>query len=337
MKILILGANGFIGSHLCEAILAKTDWQIDAVDLMLDQLKPHPRLHGFIGNIHDKTLMNERISNNHVILPLAAIATPAQYVQNPLRVFELDFEANLSIVRQTAQLKKRLLFPSTSEVYGMCADQEFDEENSHFVTGPLHKERWIYSTSKQLLDRVIYAYGKHQGLQYTLFRPFNWYGPRLDNIANKPPGSARVITQFMGNMLRGEDILLVNGGEQKRSFTYIDDGIAALLKMIENVNHTADQTVFNIGNPNEHVSIRALAELMMRLMKEYQGYELIEQKIKLRSVEEAAYYGSGYQDVDYRAPKIVRAKKYLAWEPKVDLQMGIKKTLDYYFATEKVI
>ena len=106
------------------------------------------------------------------------------YVQDPLRVFELDFEANLDIIRHVREYKKRIIFPSTSEVYGMCPDSEFDEEKSHLVTGPINKERWIYSTSKQLLDRVIYAYGKHKDLSYSLFRPFNWYGPRLDNIFN---------------------------------------------------------------------------------------------------------------------------------------------------------
>lgn len=154
----------------------------------------------------------------------------------------------------------------------MCADSEFDEENSHMVTGPTHKERWIYSTSKQLLDRVIYAYGKHQQLQYTLFRPFNWYGPRLDNIDNPKPGGSRALTQFIGNILRGENIMLVNGGKQQRSFTYISDGIAALMRMIENKDNAAQGKIFNVGNPSENVSIRALVESLIKLFQYYPGY-----------------------------------------------------------------
>lgn len=232
MKVLILGVNGFIGSHLSEAILAKTDWQVYAMDLTNDKIQAslsHPRFHFTMGDItQQKDWIDEHIQLCDVVLPLVAIATPALYVQDPLRIFELDFEANLAVIRQCVQYKKRLVFPSTSEVYGMCPDAAFDEEKSHLVTGPIHKERWIYSTSKQLLDRLIYGYGKHKALSYALFRPFNWYGPRLDNIFNPKPGGSRVLTQFMGNILRGEDISLVGGGAQQRCFTYIDDGIDAL-------------------------------------------------------------------------------------------------------------
>src|SRR3990167_1430938 len=270
MKVLILGANGFIGSHLSESILAtKKDWQIYAMDLTQDKLGDclnQPNFHFTIGDItKNKDWIAEHIQLCDVVLPLVAIATPAMYVQDPLRVFELDFEANLDIVRQCVKYKKRIVFPSTSEVYGMCSDSEFDEETSYLVTGPINKERWIYSTSKQLLDRLIYAFGKHKGLAYSLFRPFNWYGPRLDNILNPKPGGSRVLTQFIGNILRGENINLVNGGLQQRSFTYIDDGIDALLRIIANENNAAHNQIFNIGNPVENISIRQLAELLLKL------------------------------------------------------------------------
>jgi nucleoside-diphosphate-sugar epimerase len=277
MKVLILGANGFIGSNLSEAILAQTDWQIFAMDMAADKLteclKNKDRFHFHEGDITiHKEWVNYHVKKCDVILPLVAIATPAVYVQDPLRVFELDFEANLEIVRQCVQHKKRLIFPSTSEVYGMCTDAAFDEEDSHLVTGPIHKERWIYSTSKQLLDRVIYAYGKHHQLDYSLFRPFNWYGPKLDDIFNPKPGGSRVLTQFIGNILRGEDIMLVNGGAQQRCFAYIDDGVDALLKIIENKNGCAKNQIFNIGNPLEDISIRVLAELLVKLIKNYPEY-----------------------------------------------------------------
>lgn len=334
MNVLILGANGFIGSNLSEAILAKTDWHIYAIDMATDKLEKclgHERFHFHEGDITvEKNWVSDHIQKCDVVLPLVAIANPMTYVQNPLRVFELDFEANLDIVRQCAKYNKRIIFPSTSEVYGMCPDTEFDEEESHLVTGPIHKERWIYSTSKQLLDRVIYAYGKHHGLQYTLFRPFNWYGPKLDNIFNPKPGGSRVLTQFIGNILRGEDITLVDGGAQKRCFTHIDDGVDALLRIIENKNDAALGQIFNVGNPVENISIRTLAETLVRIIKSYPKYAEAAAKTKLVDVDANTYYGSGYQDVLLRVPSIKRAEQHLGWKPVVDLETGLRKTLDFY-------
>ena len=335
MNILILGANGFIGSHLSEAILAKTDWQIYAMDLTQDKLDAcigNPRFHLHIGDItKQKDWITEHIKKCDVILPLVAVATPALYVQDPLRVFELDFEANLAIVRQCAEYNKRIIFPSTSEVYGMCPDTEFDEEKSHLVTGPINKERWIYSTSKQLMDRVIYAYGKHKGLAYSLFRPFNWYGPRLDNVFNPKPGGSRVLTQFIGNILRGENINLVNGGAQQRCFTYVDDGIDALLSIIENKNSAAQNRIFNIGNPEENISIRQLAEMLLQYITEYYPKHSAQAKaVKLVDIDAKTYYGEGYQDVSLRVPAIKHAQEYLGWTPTTDMATGLRKTLDFY-------
>ena len=337
MKVLILGANGFIGSNLSEKILATTDWHIDALDLTQDKLENclgNERFNFFAGDMTvEKEWVTEHIKQCDVVLPLVAIATPAVYVQNPLRIFELDFEANLEIIRQCVQFKKRIIFPSTSEVYGMCPDTEFDEENSNLVTGPIHKERWIYSTSKQLLDRVIYAYSKRDGLSYTLFRPFNWYGPRQDNILNPKPGGSRALTQFIGNILRGEDIVLVDGGAQQRCFAYIDDGITALVKIIENKNNCAANKIFNIGNPTENFSIRELAEMLIQLVKTYPQYVEAANKTQLVDVSAEKYYGAGYQDVSLRVPSIRRAVDEMDWKPETGLQAGLKKTLDFYLSS----
>jgi UDP-4-amino-4-deoxy-L-arabinose formyltransferase/UDP-glucuronic acid dehydrogenase (UDP-4-keto-hexauronic acid decarboxylating) len=118
-----------------------------------------------------------------IVLPLVAIATPIEYVRNPLRVFELDFEENLRVVRYCAKYGKRIIFPSTSEVYGMCADENFDEDHSRLVLGPIRKQRWIYSCSKQLLDRVIWAYG---ATQFLAVHPFP--ALQLDRPPSGQPG-----------------------------------------------------------------------------------------------------------------------------------------------------
>ena len=242
-KLLVLGVNGFIGHHLSQRVLETTDWDVYGMDMQSERvadLLSNPRFHFFEGDITiNKEWIEYHIRKCDTVIPLVAIATPATYVREPLRVFELDFEANLPIVRSCVKHGKRLIFPSTSEVYGMSRDREFDPETSELVLGPIHKQRWIYSCSKQLMDRVIWAYGAQQGFDFTLFRPFNWIGAGLDSLSAAKEGSSRVITQFLGHIVRGEPIQLVDGGSQKRAFTYIDDGIDALMKIIDNKNGIA--------------------------------------------------------------------------------------------------
>src|SRR6202171_722946 len=160
-KILILGVNGFIGHHLSKRIIASTDWEIHGMDMQTDRisdLMQEKRFHFFEGDITiNKEWIEYHIKKCDVVLPLVAIATPAIYVREPLRVFELDFEANLSMIRLCVKHHTRGLFPSTSEVYGMCRDAQFDPYASELVYGPIEKARWIYACSKQLLDRVIHA------------------------------------------------------------------------------------------------------------------------------------------------------------------------------------
>lgn len=204
-----------------------------------------------------------------VVLPLVAIATPIEYTRNPLRVFELDFEENLKIIRYCVKYRKRIIFPSTSEVYGMCTDKDFDEDSSNLIVGPVNKPRWIYSVSKQLLDRVIWAYGEKEGLRFTLFRPFNWMGPRLDSLNAARIGSSRAITQLILNLVEGSPIKLIEGGKQKRCFTDIRDGIEALFRIIENEGGRCDGEIINIGNPDNEASIQELAEMLLSCFEKH--------------------------------------------------------------------
>lgn len=334
LNVLILGVNGFIGSALVDHILSKTDWHIYGMDLdshKITEFLPNPRLHFNQGDITiDQTWIEKHIQKCDVVLPLVAIATPATYVQNPIKIFELDFEANLAVIRLCVKHGKRVIFPSTSEVYGMSQDVEFDEETTNFVLGPTQKQRWIYSCSKQLLDRVIYAYGQQNQLSYTLFRPFNWIGAKQDDILNAKPGGSRVVTQFVGNILRGDPIQLVDGGKQQRSFIDIDDAVSALLLIIENKNNCAEKGIFNIGNPNNNISIRQLAELLVAQIKTYPSYEKHAHQAQLIDVAADNYYGQGYQDVKARVPSIKRAEIHLGWKPKTDMQTTLKKILDFH-------
>lgn len=333
-KILILGVNGFIGHHLSKRIIDTTDWEVYGMDMNTDRVSDllgHPRFHFFEGDITiNKEWIAYHVKKCDVILPLVAIATPATYVKEPLRVFELDFEANLPIIRAAVEYKKRIIFPSTSEVYGMCSDSEFDPENSPLIYGPINKPRWIYACSKQLMDRVIAAYGQQEGLDYTLFRPFNWIGPGLDSIHTPKEGSSRVITQFLGHIVRGEPIKLVDGGAQKRAFTYIDDGIDALMKIIDNKDGIASGGIYNIGNPGNNFSVRELATMMLELAMKYAEYKPTAEQVKIIETTAADYYGKGYQDVQNRVPKIDNTKADLNWAPTVTMAQALERIFEAY-------
>jgi nucleoside-diphosphate-sugar epimerase len=287
-------------------------------------------MHFFEGDITiNKEWVEYHVKKCDVILPLVAIATPSTYVKEPLRVFELDFEANLPIVRSAAKYKKHLIFPSTSEVYGMSQDAEFDPENSSLVYGPINKPRWIYACAKQLMDRVIWGYGM-EGLNFTLFRPFNWIGAGLDSIHTPKEGSSRVLTQFFGHIVRGEPIQLVDGGHQKRAFTYVDDGIAALMKIIENKDGQASGQIYNVGNPVNNFSIRDLADMMLKLAAEYPEYAEGAKKVQITETSSGAYYGAGYQDVQNRVPKIENTMNDLGWAPTVSMADALRHIFDAY-------
>ena len=240
--------------------------------------------------------------------------------------------SNLPIVRMCVQHKKRLIFPSTSEVYGMCKDAEFDPLNSELVVGPINKPRWIYSVSKQLMDRIIHAYGLKGELDYTLIRPFNWIGAGLDSLTASNPGGARVITQFIGHIIRGEPIQLVDGGSARRSFTDVDDAIAALMTIIENPRGIASGKIYNIGNPANNHSVRELAEMLLKIAPEYPEYQAGAAKSTIVNTTAEAYYGVGYQDVLNRNPKITNTVDELDWLPSVTMARSLRKILENYRA-----
>jgi nucleoside-diphosphate-sugar epimerase len=334
VKILILGVNGFIGNALTHRILSATDWEVYGMDLSASKLEHsihHGRFHFLEGDITiNKEWIEYHVKKCDIVLPLVAIATPATYVKEPLRVFELDFEENLRVIRQCVRYRRRVVFPSTSEVYGMSNDAEFDEDTSPLVLGPIRKPRWIYSCSKQLLDRVIAAYGQQEALQYTLFRPFNWIGPKLDDIDAAKEGSSRVVTQFVINLFRGEPIRLVDGGDQKRCFTYLEDGIDGLMAIIADKSGVTDSQIFNIGNPANECSVKELAHSLARLYEARRNDIPNYAAPRIEEVSSKEYYGSGYQDILTRKPSIAKARRFLGWEPRVSLDEALRLTFDAF-------
>ncbi len=337
MKILILGVNGFIGHHLTNRILDGTDWTIYGMDLSADRLDRaihNPRFHFLEGDIAiNKEWIEYHIKKCDIVIPLVAIATPKLYVEDPIGVFNLDFEMNLNIVKQCVKYHKRVVFPSTSEVYGASTDPEFKEDETFLVVGPIQKERWIYSCCKQLLDRVIYAYGTRGHLEFTLFRPFNWIGPRLDSLDTAKEGSSRVVTQFIAELLMKRPISLVDGGHQKRCFTYVDDGIEALVKILENKDNCCRNQIINIGNPFNECSIKELAHLLKNLFMTHPCHQNDADFSPIIEMSSEKYYGKGYQDIYTRKPSIEKATRLLGWTPRIGLEDSLRMTL-YAFLEE---
>ncbi|MDW9215038.1 bifunctional UDP-4-amino-4-deoxy-L-arabinose formyltransferase/UDP-glucuronic acid oxidase ArnA [Escherichia coli] len=335
-RVLILGVNGFIGNHLTERLLREDHYEVYGLDIGSDAISRflnHPHFHFVEGDISIHSEWIEyHVKKCDVVLPLVAIATPIEYTRNPLRVFELDFEENLRIIRYCVKYRKRIIFPSTSEVYGMCSDKYFDEDHSNLIVGPVNKPRWIYSVSKQLLDQVIWAYGEKEGLQFTLFRPFNWMGPRLDNLNAARIGSSRAITQLILNLVEGSPIKLIDGGKQNAAlliFAMVSRRYTALSKMRE-IAATVKLSTLAILRTKR--ALRNWARCCWRASKT-SAAPSFPPFAGFRVVESSSYYGKGYQDVEHRKPSIRNAHRCLDWEPKIDMQETIDETLDFFLRT----
>ncbi|MCJ7557958.1 MAG: bifunctional UDP-4-amino-4-deoxy-L-arabinose formyltransferase/UDP-glucuronic acid oxidase ArnA, partial [Gammaproteobacteria bacterium] len=334
IRVLILGVNGFIGNALTERLLEAGTYEIHGMDLNVEAISrflDHPDFYFHEGDISiQRDWIEYHVKKCDVILPLVAIATPIEYTRNPLRVFELDFEENLRIVRYCVKYNKRVIFPSTSEVYGMCDDDSFDEDKSQLILGPISKQRWIYSCSKQLLDRVIWAYGKSRKLRFTLFRPFNWLGPRLDTLDSARIGSSRAITQLILNLVEGTPIQLVDGGSQKRCFTDVSEGIECLFRLIANEAGNCDGEIVNIGNPHNEASILELAHILLEEFDKHPLRGEFPAFAGMHAIESHRYYGDGYQDVRHRRPSIKNAGRLVDWEPTIMLRESVSVTLDFF-------
>jgi UDP-4-amino-4-deoxy-L-arabinose formyltransferase/UDP-glucuronic acid dehydrogenase (UDP-4-keto-hexauronic acid decarboxylating) len=212
----------------------------------------------------------------------------------------------------------------------MCNESEFDEDNSNLTLGPIRMQRWIYACIKQLLDRVIWAYGQQEGLRFTLFRPFNWIGPKLDSLNSARIGSSRAITQLILNLVQGAPIQLIDGGQQKRCFIDVSEGVECLFRIIENRNGNCNGQIINVGNPDNEASIRELAELLVKKFEQHPLRHRFPPFAGFIELESGAYYGAGYQDVQHRRPSIRNARKLLDWNPTIGLETSVESTLDFF-------
>ncbi len=347
-SIAILGCGGFIGSHLVEYILSNRDWHcvgVDINDTKLAHLNKSDRFQFIKGNIYNGIDLKRIISGADTVVSLAAICNPFFYNRKAISVIESNYENPVKVVRECAKQGKRLIHFSTSEVYGKTpaalgfkindSEQILDEESTHLILGPISMERWSYACAKQLLERTIYAYGREENLNYTIIRPFNFIGQRMDYIHGVDgEGIPRVMACFMESLMFNRPLMVVNGGNNKRVFTYIDDAVDAVVRIIEQGDKTSGK-ILNIGNPINECSIAELAKLMIEIYPEVSN-KIAGDNCKIKDVSATEFYGEGYDDSDRRIPNIDMATKLLDWKPQTNLKDTIKKTMrgfiEYYGA-----
>mmetsp|Transcript_16861 Transcript_16861/g.54906 ORF Transcript_16861/g.54906 Transcript_16861/m.54906 type:complete len:224 (+) Transcript_16861:649-1320(+) len=196
------------------------------------------------------------------------------------------------------------------------------------IMGAVSAQRWCYACAKQLVERLIYAHGTQNNLKFTIVRPYNWIGPRMDYIPGvdgKDDGQPRVLASFMTALMKGEPLVLVNGGEVFRTFCYVDDACDAVLRMVEHPDKSVGHT-FNVGNPDNNIRISDLAELMSDMYSRITG----KPKATTKKVSGEEYYGKGYEDSDLRIPSMKLINKQLDWSPKTSLKDAMEMTMKVF-------
>jgi len=348
VRILLLGGGGFIGSHVVDQLLQRTDHELVAYDLYDEKLvsgNGHSALKFIRGDIReDHERLGALVHESDLVVDLIAHANPSLYIKVPLDVVDLNFHENLFIAESCIKHSKRLIQFSTCEVYGKSvvplvhdrlddpddpAFARFSEDTTHMILGPVSRHRWIYSCAKQLLERILHAYGLEDRLDYTIIRPFNFIGPRIDYLPSEGDGNPRVFSHFLQAILDGPSMQLVNGGSQRRAYTLIDDAVDCILRIIENPNGVCSRQIFNIGSPDNEVSIRELAEKMIKIYKRrwWDGHRALPRLVEVDGEE---FYGSGYDDSDRRIPDITKARQLLNWEPRYTLDEVVERSMEYW-------
>lgn len=304
-KVLITGAAGFLGSHLCDRFI-KEGFEVIGMDNFItgdakniSHLAPHPNFN-FIE--HDVTQYINIEGTLDYILHFASPASPIDYLKIPIQTLKVGSLGTHNLLGLAKAKNARLLIASTSEVYGdpLVHPQTEDYYGNVNTIGP----RGVYDEAKRFQESITMAYHRFHGLETRIVRIFNTYGPRMRL------NDGRVIPAFMGQALRGEDITVFGDGSQTRSFCYVDDQVEGIYKLL-----LSDYSYpVNIGNPHE-ISISDFAEEIIKLTG-------TDQKV--------IYKPLPVDDPMQRQPDISLARKLLNWEPKVDRAEGMRITYDYF-------
>lgn len=314
MKVLITGGAGFLGSHLAEAFLARGD-EVTALDpaseLKVRHLRGEPRFRLIRESILNRDILEGLSAWADLIYHLAAVVGVEHYVGDPYQVLTVNINGTQEVLAAAFRHGRKVVFASTSEVYGRSEQVPFDEDGDR-VLGSTRIDRWCYSTSKAAAEHLCFAFGR-MGLPVVVVRYFNVYGPRLDRMDR-----GRVITMFMGQLLRGEPLTVIGDGTQTRCFTYVDDAVRATVQA--GLRPQAVGEAINIGSDDE-VSIRDLAAAMIRISGS---------SSTIAFVPKEAVYDRGYEDIPRRVPVVRRMHELLGVRAEIPLEDGLARTIEWF-------
>ena len=312
--MLITGGGGFLGSHLAEGFLARGDAVI-ALDTgsqkKVRHLLRHPRFRLVVDSVMNPEILDALAARADLVYHLAGVVGVEHYVGDPYEVLNVNINGTQNVLRAALKHGRRVVFASTSEVYGKNPAVPWREDADR-VLGASTIDRWCYSTSKAAGEHFCLAF-RRLGLPVTILRYFNVYGPRLDRL-----DVGRVITIFMGQLLRGEPLTVIGDGSQTRCFTYVKDPVVAT--MAAGLTAAAEGEVINVGSDVE-TSIRGLAERMIAIGGG---------PSTLRFVQQEAVYGDGYEDVLRRVPDVTRMVQLLGVRATTSLDEGLAQTIGWF-------
>lgn len=345
-RVLAIGCGGYVGSHLLDALLPRTRIEIEGWDPDDAKIAAHLDRANFTFHRHGTadagSALDEAVRRADVVVNLAALCNPAEYNTRPLTTIHTNFIDCLPIVEACARHGRWLVHFSTSEIYGRTLSSylpepdaagpdlyELRERETPLVMGPIENQRWTYASAKQLMERLVYAHHHESGMPFTVVRPLNFFGPRMDYIPGRDgEGVPRVLACFMAALLDGTPMQLVDGGTARRTIVSIEDAMRAVLAILARPERSQG-TFFNIGNPDNELTMRELAELMRACYADMTGRPAAREH-PLVDVDAETFYGAGYEDCDRRMPDISAARERLGWTPLDDARSTIEAAMAYY-------
>ena len=314
-RVYVTGGAGFLGSHICKLLLKKGSkvYCIDISDnYRIRDLKKNKNFSFHKASILNIKKLKKIIKKNSYIYHFAAIADPLKYVQQPLKTLNIDLKASINIFELASNKKCKIIFASTSEVYGKNSKVPWSEDDDR-VLGSTKINRWCYSSSKAVSEHYLIAYAKEKNLKFVIFRFFNVYGPSLDSL-----GNGRVLTMMLDRFLKNNNVLIHGNGKQTRSFSYIDDVVNGVVEISN--NKKCENDIYNIGS-NKEIKIIDLAKKIKKLGNF---------SSKLKFIDHRKVFGKSYEDVPRRVPSLKKINKFLKYNKKTSLNEGLKKIISWH-------